>query len=239
MKPISSLAPLALTALLALGPQAPDPASPHQALVPPERVRVTIGGEVVELAFGETLTRPGQPDLRVELLPTRVFELPEVCRFEFPREWSCSGLFATPEPADGWWHLGGGDLAVFLRRHGGDAAAVLEEYVTNLERGNGSAREAALVQLGERTLQGFQVCYLSGGMHGMPDQSRVQEVYAFSAGAHAYVLTLDKALTDPAVLWVDLATFPDDTPGRPITLATPAASADMATLAAAWRWLDG
>lgn len=230
---------LVTTALLVPRLQAPDPANPHQALVPPERVRVTIGGEAVELGLGETLTRPGQPELKVELLPTRVFELPGVCRFEFPREWSCSGLLAAPEPADGWWNLGGTDLQLYLRRHGGDAAAVHEEYVANLERSFGRTREPAAVLLGGRMLQGSQVRYSSGSFHGLAAQERVQEVYPFSAGGHAYLLTLDKALSDPPVLWIDLATFPDGTPGRPITLATPAASAAMTTLTAAWRWLDG
>jgi hypothetical protein len=242
MKPISSLAPLVLTALLALGPLAPDPASPHQALVPPQRVRVTIGGEAVELALGETLTRPGQPDLKVELLPTRVFELPDVCRFEFPREWSCSGVLATPEPADGWWHLGGGDLAIFLRRHGGDAATVLEEYVTNLERGNGSARAAALVQLGGRWLEGFQVRYSSGGMHGMPDQARVQEVYAFTVGGNAFLLTLDKLLEEPDSIPLYLDLYPSGealpTLVQEVQVSTSAAASAQLLLSTTWRWLD-
>lgn len=237
-----ALAFLSLLSGIVLGPlakQAPDPANPHQALVPPERVRVTIGGEAVELGLGETLSRPGQPELKVELLPTRVFELPGVCRFEFPRDWSCSGLLAAPEPADGWWNLGGTDLQLYLRRHGGEPAAVLEEYVANLERSFGRTREPAAVLLGGRMLQGSQVRYSSGSLHGLPAQDRVQEVYPFSAGGHAYLLSLDKALSDPPVLWIDLATFPDGTPGRPITLTTPAASAALTTITSTWHWLDG
>jgi len=242
MKPLTLLTLLILTVLVPVRSQAPDPANPHQALVPPERVRVTIGEESVELAFGETLARPGLPELKVELLPTRVFELPGVCRFEFPREWSCSGLLAAPEPADGWWHLGGGDLAVYLRRHGGDAAAALEEYVTNLERGNGSARAAALVQLGGRTLQGFQVRYSSGGMHGLPDQARVQEVYAFSAGGNAFLLTFDKLLEEPDSISLYLDLYPSGealpTLVQEVQVSTSAAASAQLLLSTTWRWLD-
>lgn len=234
------------TLCLLLGPvlfrlpaQVPDPANPHQARVPPERVRVTLGGEVLELDLDATLARPGQPDLKVELLPTRVFELPGVCRFEFPREWSCLGLLAAPEPADAWWTLGGGDLVVYLRRHAGDASAVLDEYATNLERSFGRTREPAQTVLGGRTLAGLQLRYSSGSVRGAPSEERVQELYAFTAAGHAYLLTLDKRLGDPPVLWIDLATFPDGSPGRPLTLATPAANAALTTLTSAWRWLDG
>ena len=239
MRPLLSSLALALPALLVLRPQTPDPANPYQALVPPERVRVTLGDDVVELTLGQTLTRPDRADLLVELLPTRVFELPGVCRFEFPRAWSCSGLLATPEPADAWWNLGGRDVLLYLRRHGGDAQAVLEEYVTNLERSHGRTREPAALTVGGRTLLGQQVRYSTGSFHDAPSQERAQEVYAWSAGGHAYLFTLDKLLRDPSVLWIDLATFPDGTPGRPIMLATPAASEGQAAITAAWRWLDG
>ena len=229
---------LALVASLRFPAQTPDPATPHEAPVPPERVRVTIGDEVLELALGERLSRPGQPDLEVELLPTRVFELPGVCRFEFPREWNFSGVLAAPGPADAWWSFAGEGLAVSLRRHGGDAQALQEEYVANCERGFGARRDPAVIQLGGRPLEGAQLRYTSGGLHGFSEE-RVQEVYAWSAGGEAWLLMLDKALGDPPVLWIDLATFPDGTPGRPITLPTPAASAALTTLTASWRWLDG
>lgn len=238
MKLLTLFTLLTVPGLVPAHSQAPDPANPHQALVPPERVRVTIGGEAVELALGETLTRPGQPDLKVELLPTRVFELSGVCRFEFPREWSCSGVLAAPEPADAWWSFAGEGLAVSLRRHGGDAQALQEEYVANCERGFGVRRDPAVIQLGGRTLEGAQVRYTSGGLHGFSEE-RVQEVYAWSTDGVAWLLMLDKALGDPPVLWIDLSSFPDGTPGRPITLPTPAASAALTTLTTSWRWLDG
>lgn len=217
----------------------PTPDNPFDVQTPPERVRVTIGGESVELALGERLARPGQAELLVELLPTRQFTLAGVLAFEYPREWAFAGLVGLPESADGWWNLVGEDLTLYLRRHGGDARAVLEEYVTNLERGSGRVREPAATTLGGRTLEGFQVRYSSGSFAGAPAQERAQEVYAWTAGGHAFLLTLDRRLRDPSVLWIDLATFPDGTPGRPLTLPTPAAGAGLTTLAAAWRWLDG
>jgi hypothetical protein len=235
MKPLLAALPLVAAALLGVRSQAPGSALPFDA---PGRVRVTLGDESFELTLGERLVRADQPDLVVELLPTRVFTLPGACSFEFPREWKCTGASLAPEPVDAWWSVAGTECSLLLRRHGGDARAVLEEYARNLATKERPSEFAAL-ELAGRRLVGLQVRYTSKSFHGAPAQERVQELYAWSADGLSYLLVLDKVLGDPPELWIDLATFPDGTPGRALTLPTPAAAAGQATLAATWRWLDG
>ena len=166
---------------LALSQEAPQaPAEGGPSHEPPLEVRVTLGGETVDVVLGrEGTTADGRP-LRVELLPSRTFRVPGAFAFDYPRQWRFSGSLGA-DGVGAWWTLGGDGRSVYLRRHSQDAQEILEQYLTNLSASGAlGERRRTTVNLGGRELEGWAVEIEVGNIGPGEPHRWVQEVFAWT-----------------------------------------------------------
>jgi hypothetical protein len=172
-----------------------DPTPPDGAGEPPLRVRVTLGTETHLVTVGRPYrSRLGGELIQVDLMPTRELRVEGAFAFEYPREMRFGGSMATGD-TDAWCTLTSSSTSIFLRRHGGDPAAIAEEYVRNSVAGGATAVAEVTLALDGRALHGKAASMHIGGFHGW-ETDAVQEIYGFEQGGVAWLLVLQKNLTE-------------------------------------------
>jgi len=158
--------------------QEPEPVAHVE---PPQRARVTVGDESVDLDVGGAAVKLADGrEVRVDLLATRRFVARDQFSFEYPRAWSYSGARGAPTGLLGWWSMSGPGGMVHFQRHDGDALATRDEYASNMEAAGAAARRPCSLELDGRTLEGWEVDTVSGGLFGHPGTRATQQVYGWT-----------------------------------------------------------
>ena len=179
-------------AIFALDHASHKPSTGSSEMEPPLRCRVTIDGKSHDLFIGTpTRASEDQPEILVELLGTRLFEIENAFSFDFPKSWRFHGTKSSHSPRGAWWTFGGERTSIYLRRHDEDAQEILEEYVRNCEGTGATGRRAVEINLGGRTLSGYAVDVSIGGFRGMRTEA-VHEIYAWSVGDDSYLMRIQK-----------------------------------------------
>jgi hypothetical protein len=189
-----AVALLACLAVASAPQEGPGGAPVGPAAEPPQRVRLTLGSEVLELPFGAVAETADGRSVRLDLLPVRHFDAPGSFSFDYPRAWRFTGATGSPSPEAGWWSLAGEGVAVTLRRHTGDAETIREQYLSNLESTQRASRVRATIDLDGRFLVGGAVTYASRSIGiGALTSNWEQSVFAWqeSEGV-AWLLTLQR-----------------------------------------------
>jgi hypothetical protein len=206
-----ALCSLAISALALVQDAAPPSAAPlfqepGNPMEPPERMRVEVGDEVLVFDVGGEARLADGRTVRAAFEPTRHLVIDGSFALDYPRAWKFIGLHGLPEPVDAWWSLNGATSgaggALYLRRHGQDAAAIVLEYAKNLEASGWSGRHELELELDGRRLAGLGFDIEMGSFDGQPATRQTQEVFGWQERdgvAWLFVVTTLHGPVDPNV----------------------------------------